>query len=101
MADPIPPVPMIAVVMTGRLRLGVRPQPGRPVTVRVGGLADLDQVAVRVADIAADLVLMLLWFRQKVSTPGAPLGIYRVNVRNPDVEEAADPVGVAGRLQDD
>jgi len=30
--------------------------------------------------------------------PGAPLGVHGLNVRDPDIEEAANPVGVAWRL---
>ena len=39
---------------------------------------------------------MLLRRRQELRTPGAPLGVRGVDVGDPDVEEAADPVGISG-----
>ena len=68
---------------------------------RVGGLSHLDQITIRVADVATDLVLVLLRRRQELSTTGAPFGVHGLDVLDPDVEEAADPVGVAWRLQGD
>ena len=58
-------------------------------------------MTVGIADVAALLVLVLLRRRQELSTPGAPLRIHRVDVFDPDIEEAADPVGIARRLQGD
>jgi hypothetical protein len=64
-------------------------------------LPDFDQVTIGIADIAALLVLVLFRRRQEFSTPGAPLGVHGLDVLDPDVEEAADPVGITRRLQDD
>jgi hypothetical protein len=36
-----------------------------------------------------------------MSTPGAPFGVDSLDVFDPDIEEAADPVRIAWRLQDD
>src|ERR1700677_3292678 len=44
---------------------------------------------------------MLFRRREEFSAPGAPFGVYGVDVFDPDIEEAADPVGIAWRLQDD
>jgi hypothetical protein len=74
---------------------------GRPVPVRVRGLPHFDQVAVGITDVAAGLVLVLFRRGQELGAPGAPLGVHGLNVLDPDVEEAADPVGVARRLQGD
>ena len=74
---------------------------GRPVPVRVRGLPHFDQVAVGIADVAAGLVLVLFRRGQELGAAGAPLGVHGLNVLDPDVEEAADPVGVARRLQGD
>ena len=74
---------------------------GRPVPVRVRGLPHFDQVAVGITDVAAGLVLVLFRRGQELGAPGAPLGVHGLNVLDPDVEEAADPVGVAWRLQGD
>src|SRR6476660_9846721 len=62
-----------------------RPQPRRPVPLWVGGLAHLDQMTVGIADIATNLVLVLLRRRQELGTPGAPLGVHGLNVCDPDI----------------
>src|SRR4051794_2813083 len=64
---------------------------------RSGRLADLDQVAVGIADVAADLARMLLRLRQEVGSLGAPLVIELLDVGHPDVEKGAHPVGLGGR----
>src|SRR6202050_4502200 len=53
------------------------------------------------AGVATDLVLVPLRRRQKSSTTGAPFGVHGLDVFDPDIEEAADPVEVAWRLQGD
>src|ERR1700679_2641750 len=58
-------------------------------------------MTVGVADIATDLVRVLLRRRQELSTTGAPFGVNGLDVLDPDVEEAADPVWVRWRLQND
>src|SRR6202046_5078131 len=85
-------------LLGGRTR---RPASGRPVPLGVRGLPHFDQMAVGIADVAALLVLVLFRRCQELSTPGAPFGVHAVDVFNPDIEEAADPVGIAWRLQDD
>src|SRR5262249_39554142 len=103
MTDPSPPVPMIAVVIT-ETSLGRRtrwPLSRRPVPLRVRGLPHLDQITVGIADVATDLVLVLFRRRQELSTPGAPFRVHGLDVFDPDVEEAADPVRIAGSLQGD
>src|SRR5580700_866212 len=72
-----------------------------PVSLRVGGLPDLDDVPVGISDVATDLVLVLLRWRQELRTPGAPFGVHGVDVCDTDIEEAADPVGVPWRLKGD
>ena len=72
---------------------------GRPVSLWVGGLAHFDQVTVGIADVAAPLVRVLFRRRQELSAPGAPFGVRGLDILDPDVEEAADPVRVARRLQ--
>src|SRR5580700_4939796 len=72
-----------------------------PVSLRVGGLPDLDDVAVGISNVATDLVLVLLRRRQELRTPGAPFGVHGVDIRDPDIEEAADPVGVSRGLEGD
>src|SRR6202030_2326047 len=82
----------------GRTR---RPVSGRPVPLWVRGLPHFDQMTVVIADVATLLVLMLFRRRQELSAPGAPFGVHGRDVFDPDIEEAADPVGIARRLQGD
>jgi len=58
-------------------------------------------MTVGIADVTTDLVLVLFRRRQEIRTPGAPLGVHGLDVLDPDIEEAADPVGIAWRLQGD
>ena len=90
--------PTTAPIDSVRLSAGFDRWPlgGPPVSVWVGGLPDLDDVTVRISDVATDLVLVLFRRRQELRTPCAPFGVHGVDVRDPDVEEAADAVGVAG-----
>src|SRR5436190_18102334 len=67
---------------------------------RAGGLAHLDQVAVRIADVAAELRPAVLRRSQELRAARTPLLIDRLNLRDADVEEAADPVGIGRRLED-
>jgi hypothetical protein len=107
MTDPIPPVPMTAVVTTGTSSPELPacctrwPVSGRPVPRWVGGLPHFDQVTVGIADVAAFLVLVLFRRGQELRAPGAPFGVHGLDVLDPDIEEAADPVGIARRLQND
>src|ERR1700677_4454538 len=78
-----------------------RPVSGRPVTLWVRGLPHFDQVTVGIADVAALLVLVLFRRRQELSAPGAPLRVHSLDVFDPDIEEAADPVGILRRFQGD
>jgi hypothetical protein len=74
---------------------------GHQSPLRVGGLSDFDDVAVGIPDVAADLIRVLRRRRQELRAPGAPFGVRRMDVFDPDMEEAADPVGVAWRLKSD
>ena len=61
----------------------------------LGSSTDLDQMAVGIADVAADLGLVLLRRGQELGAPRAPLGVHSLDVGNPDVEEAAHRSGSA------
>lgn len=74
---------------------------GQPVSLWVGGLPDFDEVTVWISDAATRLVLMLLRPSQELSSPGTPSGVRGLDVRDPDVEEAADTVRIAWRLKGD
>src|SRR4051812_16688635 len=57
-------------------------------------LADLDEMSVRIADVAADLGFVLLRGGQEFRPSRAPFLVHGVDVSDPDVEEAAGPAGV-------
>jgi len=67
----------------------------------LAGLADLDQVPVRITDIAAGLGSAVLRRRDKFRSPCTPVVIDRLNIRHPNVEEAADAVRVGRSLERD
>ena len=92
---------MISAFTRTPRRASSRATQGATSPPRVGGLPHLDQMTVGIADVATDLVLVLLRRRQELSTPSTPFGVHRRDVCDPDVEEAADPIGVAWRLQGD
>src|SRR5579863_5016793 len=101
----MPPVPMIAVVMTktpapsgGSCRFARRPLTREPISGRIRRLSHFDQMTVGIADITTDLVGVLLRRREEFRTAPAPFVVYGGHVRHSYVEEAADPVGIGGRL---
>src|ERR1700678_3329479 len=58
-------------------------------------------MTVGVADVATDLVLVLFRRRKEFSTSGAPFGVHGLDVFDPNIEEATDPVEIAWCLQGD
>ncbi len=52
-------------------------------------LTDLDQVTVRVTDVGAYLVGMVLWLGEELGASGGPLRVGGGDVRDPEVEERA------------
>src|SRR5580692_7286674 len=106
MADPIPPVPIIAVVMVeisaplrSSLRLPRWPLIGKPISLWVRRLPHFDQMTIGITDITTDFVRMLLRWRQEFRTARTPFGVHRVHISHPYIEETVNPVGIGGRLQ--
>src|SRR5919199_6730863 len=66
-----------------------------------GRLADLDQVAVGVAHVAADLPAVDLGWGEELGPAGAPLLVGGLDVGHPEVEEGAGPSWIGRWLQDD
>src|SRR5262249_11335041 len=64
---------------------------------RGGGLADLDEVAVWVADVCADLAAVVFGLGEELGSPGRPDLRCRGDGRAADVEEGAGLVGVGQR----
>src|SRR5713101_8676314 len=59
-----------------------------------GRLPHLDQVAIRVSDVGADLPAMVLRLGEKLRAFGRPVFVGLLNIRDPDVEEGAGAVRV-------
>src|SRR5215207_7168560 len=66
-----------------------------------GALADLDEMVVGIAEVAADLGAAVLGRGEESGAAGGPGLVHRLDVGDPDVEEGADAVGVGRGLQDD
>src|SRR5580704_5338832 len=84
------------------LRLG----PDSPWTVRmlfrgraspvleVGALSDLDNVSVRIADVAANLAVLGNRFREELGSSTFPQFVARSNIRNAEIHKAVDVIRV-------
>src|SRR5207302_1240300 len=66
-----------------------------------GRLANLDQVAIRVANVRPDLASMVLRLREELRALGRPFLVDLVNVRDADVEERARAARVGRRREAD
>src|SRR5215216_610485 len=66
-----------------------------------GLLANLDQVAVGVAQVAADLAAVDLGWGEELGPPGAPLLVGGLDIGHPEIEEGAGASGVGRWFQDD
>src|SRR5215472_18074199 len=79
---------------------GPRSHTGNPSEVRAADqLADLDQVAVGVAHVAADLAAAIDRRGKKLGPAAAPQLIDGTDVRHTDVQEARDVIEIRGRLE--
>jgi len=53
-------------------------------------LPNLDNIAIRIANVAARLAILFLWLCDKLGSSAAPQFIARLNICNADIHEAAD-----------
>src|SRR5579872_3277651 len=68
---------------------------GRALTVRdSGALADLDDVAIRIADVAANLAVLGDRRSEELSSPAFPQLIASLNIRDAEIHEAGDVIRV-------
>src|SRR5690349_4255338 len=69
---------------------------GRALTVSEFRLAlsDLDNVTVRIADVAARLAVLVLRLRDELGTSTLPQFIARLNIRNAEIHKAVDVIRV-------
>src|SRR6202030_195038 len=71
------------------------PSPGRALTVREGGaLSDFDDIAVRIADVAAYLAVLGYRLRDELRSSTFPQFIARLNIRNAEIHKAVDVIRV-------
>src|SRR5258707_3657306 len=68
---------------------------------RSGGLAYLDEMTVRIADVGTDFVPVVLWLREKRRAPGRPVPVRLGDVPDPEVQEPAGDIRVGGRSKPD
>jgi hypothetical protein len=81
---------------------GIEPRPHHQaryllqgLTVLEGGaLSDLDNITVRIADVAANLAVLGDRFREKLGSPAFPQFIARLNIRNSEIHKAVDVIRV-------
>jgi len=68
---------------------------GRASTVRkIGALSDLDNISVRISDVAANLTVLGNRLCDELGPSTLPQFIARLNVRNADVQKAVDVIRV-------
>src|SRR5580693_6911629 len=69
--------------------------PGRVLTVdQVRALSDLDDVTVRIADVAANLAVLRYWLRDELGSSTFPQFVARLNIRNAEIHKAVDVIRV-------
>jgi hypothetical protein len=67
----------------------------RALTVRkVRALSDLDDIAIRIAHVAANLAVFGDWLGDELGSSTSPQLIARVNIRNAEIHKAVDVVRV-------
>src|SRR5436190_1118706 len=62
--------------------------------LRSGGLADLDEIAVRVTHVAANLRAVVLWLGQEVGSSASPILVRGLDVGDTNIQEAGNLIGV-------
>src|ERR1700688_1173487 len=78
-----------------RNRFKSESHPGRALTVlELGALSDLDNVTVRVADVAANLAVLGNRRREELGSPAFPQFVARLNIRNAEIHKAVDVIRV-------
>src|SRR5580692_8337082 len=62
--------------------------------LKVGALCDLDNVSVRIADVAANLAVLGDRFRDELRSSTFPQFVARLNIRNAEIHKAIDVIWV-------
>ena len=90
-------LPTVKGDLSGASHGSLKPEshPGGALTVgELGALPDLDNVTVRIADIAANLAVLGYWLRDELSSSTFPQFIARLDIRNAEIHKAADVIRV-------
>src|ERR1700680_4664387 len=67
----------------------------RALTVlELGALSDLDNITVRIADVAANLAVLGYWLRDELGSSTFPQLVASLNIRNADIHKAVDVIRV-------
>src|SRR6202030_3419173 len=74
--------------------------PPRSTGREVGALSDFDDIAVRIADVAADLAVLGYWLRDELGSSTFPQFIARLNIRNAEIHKAIDVIWVGDAERD-
>src|SRR5271170_153464 len=70
------------------------PSGGASTVRKVRALSDLDNISVRISDVAANLAVLGNRLRDELGASTLPQFIARLNVRNADVQKAVDVIRV-------
>src|ERR1700733_15296404 len=62
--------------------------------LELGALSDLDNITVRIADVAANLAVLGYWLRDELSSSTFPQFIARMDIRNADIHKAVNLIRV-------
>ena len=62
--------------------------------LELGALSDLDNITVRIADVAANLAVLGYWLRDELSSSTFPQFIARMDMRDADIHKAVDVIRV-------
>src|ERR1700723_2144204 len=62
--------------------------------LKVGALSDLDNVAVRIADVAANLAVLGNRRREELGSPAFPQFVARLNIGNAEIHKAVDVIRI-------
>src|ERR1700733_2819262 len=81
----------------------VRPRPGIHSLLAVSevrlALPNFYNIAIRIANVAARLAVLVLWLRDKLGSSASPQLIAGLNIGNADIHKAVDGIGIGGSAE--
>ena len=94
-------MPLVCAHWVAPVRHCPKSMRGRPVPLWVRGLPHFDQMTVGDRGCSNGSRTGGVSARQELSTRALQIGVQGLDVFDPDIEEAADPVAIAWRLEGD